>query len=233
MKQMNVVSKNRTDDWLTPPEIINSLGKFDLDPCSPTKRPWDTAKKHFTFIDNGLLKEWFGRVWLNPPYSNAEPWLNRMALHDNGIALLFTRTDTKGFQQYVFPFASSIMFVNGRITFCNIDGTRARFNAGAPSVLVAYNENNSEILESSPIRGTHIPLVPEIYLFIHRDNRTWRIIISNVLIDVDKNYTLDEIYRLVEKNAPYRIKKNRNYKAKVRQVLQKYFTNVSKGIWKK
>ena len=23
------------DEWLTPPEIIYSLGEFDLDPCSP------------------------------------------------------------------------------------------------------------------------------------------------------------------------------------------------------
>ena len=36
------------DEWLTPPEIINSLGTFDLDPCSPINRPWKTAKKHYT-----------------------------------------------------------------------------------------------------------------------------------------------------------------------------------------
>jgi len=27
----------RTDEWLTPPKIIKSLGEFDLDPCSPDK----------------------------------------------------------------------------------------------------------------------------------------------------------------------------------------------------
>jgi len=27
------------------------MGKFDLDPCSPIKRPWDTAKKHYTELD--------------------------------------------------------------------------------------------------------------------------------------------------------------------------------------
>jgi hypothetical protein len=36
------------DEWLTPPEIIKSLGEFDLDPCSPINRPWDTAKNHYT-----------------------------------------------------------------------------------------------------------------------------------------------------------------------------------------
>ena len=25
----------RTEEWLTPPEILKPLGEFDLDPCSP------------------------------------------------------------------------------------------------------------------------------------------------------------------------------------------------------
>lgn len=55
------------DEWLTPPEIIRSLGEFDLDPCSPINRPWDTALNHYTIIDNGLKQQWYGRVWCNPP----------------------------------------------------------------------------------------------------------------------------------------------------------------------
>jgi hypothetical protein len=35
------------DEWLTPPEIVKALGTFDLDPCAPAVRPWDTAKRHF------------------------------------------------------------------------------------------------------------------------------------------------------------------------------------------
>jgi len=58
----------RTDEWLTPPEIVAALGKFDLDPCSPINRPWPTAEKHYTIEDDGLFLPWFGRVWMNPPY---------------------------------------------------------------------------------------------------------------------------------------------------------------------
>ena len=36
------------DEWLTPPEITTDLGPFDLDPCSPIKRPWPTAENHYT-----------------------------------------------------------------------------------------------------------------------------------------------------------------------------------------
>ena len=57
-----------TDVWLTPPYIIEALGEFDLDPCSPINRPWDTAKKHYNVFDDGLAHQWEGRVWCNPPY---------------------------------------------------------------------------------------------------------------------------------------------------------------------
>ena len=50
-------SANTTDEWYTPKEIIDALGKFDLDPCAPIIRPWETAKNHFTIEDNGLNKE--------------------------------------------------------------------------------------------------------------------------------------------------------------------------------
>ena len=32
-------SKTGKDEWLTPLEIIRALGEFDLDPCSPVRRP--------------------------------------------------------------------------------------------------------------------------------------------------------------------------------------------------
>jgi hypothetical protein len=48
------------DEWLTPKSIIDALGEFDLDPCSPVVRPWNTAKKHLTIEDDGLLTDWGG-----------------------------------------------------------------------------------------------------------------------------------------------------------------------------
>ena len=48
---------NYKNEWLTPIEIINALGEFDLDPCSPIVRKWDTAKKHIDQIEDGLKTE--------------------------------------------------------------------------------------------------------------------------------------------------------------------------------
>lgn len=33
------------DEWLTPPEILRALGEFDLDPCAPVVRLWETAAR--------------------------------------------------------------------------------------------------------------------------------------------------------------------------------------------
>jgi len=51
----------KTDEWLTDPRLIKKLGEFDLDPCSPITRPWDTAKHHYNILDNGLRQNWYGR----------------------------------------------------------------------------------------------------------------------------------------------------------------------------
>lgn len=147
----------RTDEWLTPREILQSLGTFDLDPCSPVNRPWPTALHHFTKEDNGLLKDWFGRVWLNSPYGQQlESWMQKMSLHANGMALIFARTDTNAFHKYIFPYADSLFFFQQRLTFCTVAGIKARFDGGAPSVLISYGEQNVEAAEKSGFKGKHV-----------------------------------------------------------------------------
>jgi len=147
------------DEWLTPPEIIKELGPFDLDPCAPINRPWDTAKKHYTSLDNGLLQNWEGFVWCNPPYGkHTGSWLGKMALHNNGIALIFARTETAFFFNYVWPVAQSVLFIKGRLTFYNVDGIQGRANGGAPSVLIAYGNKANSILSTCLIKGKYIKL---------------------------------------------------------------------------
>jgi hypothetical protein len=152
------------DEWLTPPEIINALGgpgSFDLDPCAPIQRPWPMAKEHYTIADNGLLKPWHGRVWFNPPYGGPHivgPWMRRMAGHGHGTALTFARTETALFFETVWRRATAVLFLEGRLYFHHVDGTRAYANAGAPSVLVAYGERDAEILRGCGVAGQYIAL---------------------------------------------------------------------------
>lgn len=145
----------KNDEWLTPPDILRILGAFDLDPCAPITRPWPTAKKHLTKVDDGLLAEWSGRVWLNPPFgAQAIDWMRRLAAHGNGIALIPARTETKMFYECVWPLADAILFLRGRPHFHYVDGSRAPFNSGAPICLIAYGEKNAETLIQSGLGKT-------------------------------------------------------------------------------
>lgn len=146
-------------EWLTPPEILRALGRFDLDPCASTNRPWPTAKRHFTIADDGLSQAWVGRVWLNPPYGRETGrWLAKLAKHGDGIALIFARTETRMFFDHIWEQASAVLFLRGRLTFYNADGTRPTNSGGAPSCLVAYGRRNASALAASGLLGKLIAL---------------------------------------------------------------------------
>lgn len=150
------------DEWLTPRHVIDALGEFDLDPCAPVNRPWPTAAQHFTIFDDGLSKEWGGRVWMNPPYgTQTGKWMKRLAGHGNGIALIFARTETEIFFPWVWQHADSLLFLKGRLRFCDVQGRPARDNAGGPSVLVAYGRENTDALASSGLHGKLVRLKTE------------------------------------------------------------------------
>jgi hypothetical protein len=145
------------DEWLTPPWILERLGVFDIDPCSPVSRPWDTARKHYSVLDNGLSKQWIGRVWCNPPYgAEAAKWLSKCAEHGNAIALIFARTETSMFFKHVWGRADGLLFIDGRLYFHHVTGAVAKANSGAPSVLVAYGSANAECLKNCGIGGAWV-----------------------------------------------------------------------------
>ena len=140
-------ARMKNDEWLTPLNILGVLGSFDLDPCAPIVRPWATAAQHFTIKDNGLEKQWHGRVWLNPPFGNEWPkWVEKLADHRNGIALLAARTETEAFFRLVWNRADSICFLRSRPHFCYVNGVPAKANSGVPICLIAYGKTNSGIL---------------------------------------------------------------------------------------
>lgn len=143
-----------TDEWLTPPEILAALGPFDLDPCAPADRPWPMAKRHYTLADDGLTQEWHGRVWLNPPYGpQTGRWLERLANHGRGTALVFARTETAMFHRHGWARAMAMLFLRGRLHFHDAKGVRAKANSGAPSVLIAYGAFDTAKLLSCRLPG--------------------------------------------------------------------------------
>jgi len=59
---------------------------------------------------------------------------------------------------------------------------------------------------------------------------TWRSVIRITMMKL-KTAKLSDIYIEIEKVASSLIVKNPNYKAKIRQTLQKHFKNVERGVW--
>jgi DNA N-6-adenine-methyltransferase (Dam) len=141
-------------EWYTPPCIFDALKlEFDLDVCSPGADivPWIPARRHYTITDDGLDSPWTGRVWCNPPYGkHTSVWLERLAKHGNGIALVLSRTDTEWFHRAASS-ADMTCFMRGRIRFiANNDGKLSQpGNVGAGSALFAFGLENARALETS------------------------------------------------------------------------------------
>lgn len=145
-----------SDDWITPPHIVRALGEFDLDPCASDTQPWPCAKQSVTRKQDGLTADWVGRVWLNPPYSQVDAWLARLAEHGRGTALVFARTETDTFAKRVWSQASAILFLRSRVKFHFPDGAIAVGNSGGPSVLIAYGKRDAELLKISGLSGAFV-----------------------------------------------------------------------------
>lgn len=125
------------NEWYTPEQYIEAarelLGEIDVDPAS-SELAQKTVKagRFFTIEDNGLEKEWNGKVWLNPPYAQpaiqdfirktvAEFEAGRMS---EGVVLTHNYTDTKWFH-IAANAASAICFTRGRIGFLSPEGKKA------------------------------------------------------------------------------------------------------------
>jgi len=104
------------------------------------------------------MQDWYGKVWCNPPYGKyTEQFLQKAAMHNNCIALTFARTETKMFFKFIWNKASALLFIKGRLSFYHVNGQKGG-TAGAPSVLIAYGQENAQILKQSSIKGKFIPL---------------------------------------------------------------------------
>lgn len=124
------------NEWYTPGEYIEAardvLKEIDLDPASSeAAQKTVKAAKFFTPEDDGLTQDWFGKVWLNPPY--AQPLITNFieklvgewqeARISAAILLTHNYTDTKFFH-HAASACTAICFTRGRITFADTKGNR-------------------------------------------------------------------------------------------------------------
>ena len=125
------------NEWYTPDEFLDSarelFGEIELDPASSAIANMRVKSKvYYTFEDDGLSKNWFGKVWLNPPY--AQPLISKFCSKvvseykekkiSESIILTHNYTDTNWFSELASA-ASALCFTKGRIRFIGNDGTLA------------------------------------------------------------------------------------------------------------
>jgi len=112
------------------------LNGFDLDPAASDTS--DLADRNVTKDEDGMSMDWWGDVWLNPPYSEVGDWLDygerQVAAGnvENLVALVYARTGTQWFHNNAV-YADLMCLVEGRLTFGNGD-----YSAPAPSMVLVW-----------------------------------------------------------------------------------------------
>ena len=120
-------------EWYTPREYIvaarSVLGAIDLDPASTAAaNAVVQAKRFYSLEDDGLVQDWSGTVWMNPPYK--QPLVARFCekLADAvqagrvpaAIVLANNCTETRWFGALTRA-ASGLCFPVGRVRFWKAD----------------------------------------------------------------------------------------------------------------
>lgn len=126
-------------EWGTPQRFFAELDRefgFTLDVCATEGNA--KCKTFFTKEQDGLIQEWTGTIWMNPPYGrNIGLWLKKAAeSRATVVCLVPSRTDSRWWHQYAMT-ASEIRYVCGRLRFVGApDG--AKF----PSAIVIFRNSS-------------------------------------------------------------------------------------------
>jgi ParB family transcriptional regulator, chromosome partitioning protein len=124
-----LICSSASNEWYTPAPYIESarkvMGGIDLDPasCEFANRTVQ-VEKFFTKEDDGLKQEWFGRVWLNPPYGGlASDFIEKLAEeYDAGTvtkAVVLVNANSAGTKWFQPLWDHTLCFTNHRVGFYN------------------------------------------------------------------------------------------------------------------
>lgn len=127
--KLEVHFSSNSNNWGTPPELfdfINKHIKFDLDVCASSHNA--KVKNYFDEAVDGLSLDWYGRCWMNPPYSRGlqKKWVNKaideiLECRARSVTMLLpARTDTLLYQDKIIPSLITgdfICYMRGRVKF--------------------------------------------------------------------------------------------------------------------
>lgn len=132
------------DCWKTPQDLFDELNAefhFTLDAAASSANA--KCEQYFTKEQDALTQSWFGNIFVNPPYGRVLPHFVAKAFdeakksHLLVVMLIPARTDTSYWHDYIFPNATDIRFLRGRIKF-ELDGN-PRDAAPFPSAVIVFD----------------------------------------------------------------------------------------------
>lgn len=146
------VTSSDSNEWYTPADYIEAarrvLGYFDLDPASSdAANETVQAECFYTKEDNGLEQEWFGNVWLNPPYGKDGPkFVSRLVEeYEAGIvteAIILVNSNSTETNWFAPLWDYLLCFSNHRINFKSPVGNGNGSTHG--SVFIYLGPNKAE-----------------------------------------------------------------------------------------
>jgi phage N-6-adenine-methyltransferase len=130
------------NEWHTPAALLapvrQALGEIDLDPASNAVAQQQVcAGSYFTKEDNALIREWRGKIFMNPPFAFPliEQFIDKL-LEELGagrvteaIVLTNNFSDTRWFHKAARA-ATAICFTKGRVRFESPNGDSAQPTQG-------------------------------------------------------------------------------------------------------
>jgi phage N-6-adenine-methyltransferase len=161
---------SESDEWYTPAHVIEAareaLGAIDLDPAScPRANATVRATHYFSQRVDGLAHEWHGRVWMNPPYSDAAQGFVSHLFHEidagrvsAAVALLNQNSMSSQWFGPVYSRAQCLLITEGRLKFEPGDPGQAFSSPSTGSVICYFGPDVARFVRA--FRGIGHALVP-------------------------------------------------------------------------
>lgn len=126
---------SKADLWETPQDFFDKLNeefRFQTDVCALPENA--KCENFYTPEQDGLVQEWSGTCWCNPPYGRQIGKWVRKASESKAttVMLIPARTDTAWFHDYIYGKAE-VRFIRGRLRFSG-----AKENAPFPCMVVVF-----------------------------------------------------------------------------------------------
>jgi phage N-6-adenine-methyltransferase len=143
----------RDDEYATPDDIYkDGCKKYKIKPKLDVSgsRKHHKVKRYFSKNKNALEQDWKVDFWMNPPYSQVGKFMKKAyeehkKWNVNGIILVYSKTDTKWFNRYVYnqkknKWLAEFYPIEGRIKFWK-NGKKTEFPAPYPSCFIIYRKS--------------------------------------------------------------------------------------------